>query len=147
MLEFLLLRVLCSSLGNKLRDKGRNPLGFQFLLVLLWIGAEVTGLVIGFIIGDIVTEGDEPAWIFGIVGALIGVACAAGLVFLIAHSLPSLEPQGAYDRDDAYGPGWRQSDRDLLRRYDDSRERQAPGDAITDRPEDQRRRADDRIQE
>jgi hypothetical protein len=148
MLEIFILFRLCSALGSKLRDKGRNPIGFQLLLVFLWIAAEVTGGIIGFIIGAIATEIDDPAWIFGIGGAVIGVACAAGLVFFIAHSLPSLEPQRVYDREDAYGPGWRRSDRDLLRRYDDGQDRDAPGDAITDRPEELRPgRRDDRIEE
>jgi hypothetical protein len=119
MLEIFIVFRLCRTLGNKLREKERNPLGYQFLLVALWIVGEIMGGVVGFVVGAIANNGDEPSLLFGYGGALLGAACGAGLVFFIAHQLPSLaiEPM-RIDPDDAYGPGWRRSDRELLDRFD-----------------------------
>ena len=48
MLEIVLLYFLCKSMGNVLRDKGRKPLGFQILLVIM-IGLGCPGLALGLI--------------------------------------------------------------------------------------------------
>jgi hypothetical protein len=119
MLEIFIVFRLCRALGNKLREKERNPLGYQFLLVALWIVGEIMGGIVGFVVGAIANNGDEPSLLFSYGGALLGAACGAGLVFFIAHQLPSLaiEPTRV-DPDDAYGPGWRRSDRELLDRFE-----------------------------
>jgi hypothetical protein len=148
MLEIIILFFLCRSLGTTLRDKGRNPIGFQILLVLAWIACEFIGGFVGYIFGAIVTGDEDNAFIVGIGGALAGAISAAVTVFMIAKSLhPAVETEPSY-RDDSYGPGWRDRDRERLRRRDEAYGRDVDHDAITDRPEDlPRRRADDRVQE
>ncbi len=142
LLEIFIVFALCRALGNKLREKERNPLGYQFLLVAFWIVGEITGAIFGFVIGAIVNGGDEPSWLFGYGGGLLGAACGAGAVFLIAHLLPSLavEPM-RIDPDDAYGPGWRRSDRELLDRFEQDGSRQRDGRKRS------RRQSIDRIQD
>ena len=43
MLEIILVYFMCKSIGKKLRAKGRKPLVFQFMLVVMWIGGEIAG--------------------------------------------------------------------------------------------------------
>jgi hypothetical protein len=148
MIEIFILIQLCKSLGNKLRQKGRSPTGMQFLLVGLWIACEFIGAIMGYVIGAIATGGDESSAFFGVAGAICGVIFAAVTVFQIAKAMQPAPEMLDRDRDDPYGPGWRERDRERLRRYDDEYDRPAPDDGITDRPERQsQRQPDDRIQE
>ncbi len=137
MLEYYILSRLCSSLAQILHEKGRSPGGYQVLLVVLYILSEIAGFILGLVIGMIVLNNDDVAWVIAVLGALLGAVCAAGFMFLLVKSLPPLE--GAYNRnpDDAYGPGWRKGDLDRLRDYD----RPRPRPERLDDP------ADDRIQE
>jgi hypothetical protein len=94
-LEIILLVVLCKSMGNVLRNKGRKPLLFQFLLVGMWLGGEIVGAIIGTVVYAIRNgappEGIElSTYLFAIVGAAAG----AGLCFLIAHLVPAAEDEG-----------------------------------------------------
>jgi hypothetical protein len=147
MLEYYFLSRLCGSLGDMLRAKGRNPIGYQVLLVVLWIGGEITGLVVGLIIGFAVLDDEDLAWLFAVGGVIAGAACAGGFVFLLAKSVPPLEGAHGGDPDDAYGPGWRHSDRERLRRLDDKPSSGARDDRLTDRADDlERRWGDDRVE-
>ena len=72
MLEIVLLYFLCKSIGNVLRDKGRKPLGFQILLVIMWFGGEflggaVAGLVHAIRHGAAPMELDLSVYLFAIV--------------------------------------------------------------------------------
>ncbi len=148
MLEIYIVYRLCTSLGTKLRAKGRNPLGLQFLLVFGWLGCEFLGGVVGYVVGLIATGNDGAATLFGLVGAVCGVIAASVTVFQIAKALPSTYQPDEYDRDDAYGPGWRERDRERLRRADDGYDRDRHDDGIRDHPDERpRRRSDDRAQE
>jgi hypothetical protein len=148
MLEFYFLSRLCGSLGEMLRAKGRNPTGYQVLLVVLWIGGEIAGLITGLIIGFVVVDNEDIAWLFGVGGVVAGAACGGGFVFLLAKSLPSLEGAHGTDPEGAYGPGWRQSDRERLRRLDDRYDRKGRDDRRMEQPDDlERRWRDERIEE
>lgn len=94
MLEIIVVIMLCKSIGNILRNKGRNPLLFQFLLVAMWIGGEVVGAVVGMIVYA-AQHGAPPDGIALVpyLFAIGGAACGAGFVFLVAHLLPSDEPK------------------------------------------------------
>jgi hypothetical protein len=143
LIEIFILFALCRALGNRLREKERNPLGYQFLLVALWFTGEFTGAVVGTVIGMLASGDDEMVFFFfGYGGGLLGGALGAGAVFLIAHLLPSLviEPM-RIDPDDAYGPGWRRSDRELLDRFEQDGNRQRGGRKRS------RRQLDDRVQD
>jgi hypothetical protein len=145
-IEIIVLFRLCSSLGKKLREKGRNPTGMQFLLVILWFTGEISGGIAGFVIGSI-AAGDNAGAVFAIGGALCGAIAGAVGAFQIAKAMQPAYAADDIDRDNAYGPGWRERDRERLRRRD-QRDGKTAGDGITDRPEDlPRRQVDDRIEE
>jgi hypothetical protein len=146
MLEIVVLFLLCKNLGKRLRDKGRSPTGMQFLLVGLWFTGEITGGLVGLVIGGIVAGDPDSGLIFGIGGALCGAVGAAITVFQIAKAM---RPAFVTDEDefDPYQRGGRERFGDQPRRYDDY-DRPTRGDGITNRPEDvPQRQRDDRIQE
>ena len=79
MLEVLLLIYLCKELGKIIRNKGRKPRGYQWMLVLFWIVGEAIGMVVGVIL----TGNTGGAY----VTALLGAAAGAAGVFIIAKNV------------------------------------------------------------
>lgn len=100
MLEIFIVYSMCKSIGTKLREKGRSPLLFQIMLVVMWIGGEVAGAIVGIIIemirnGPINDDGfNWMVYLFALIGAAIGAA----ITFAIVSFLPPVAP-----RHDAFG--------------------------------------------
>lgn len=90
MLEILLLIFLCKRLGTMLRAKGRSAGWFQVLLVVCWFGGE---FVCALAMMVITQNPNVDATIY--IGALLGAAGGAIIVFVIAHHLA---PLNVYDR-------------------------------------------------
>ncbi|MBW8879597.1 MAG: hypothetical protein JF614_32085 [Acidobacteria bacterium] len=85
MLEILALIYLTRKNGGIAEKKGNKPGLYKFLTVLLWIGGEI----VGGILGAIVASGSDemgPLYLFALVGALAG----AGLSRLIVNNLSTL---------------------------------------------------------
>lgn len=94
MIEILILVYLCKRLGEMLRAKARSAGWFQFLLVVAFLAGEVMGGIVALGVLDVGPGRIHPA---AYLGALLGAACGAAAVFLIAWSLPGLTthaPQG-----------------------------------------------------
>ena len=93
MLEIILLFFLCKGLGTILRGKGRKPLGFQILLVVLWFGGEFAGGIVGGVIQAVRNPGqqefqmDATTYLLALLGAAIGVC----FVYFIAYILPPVQ--------------------------------------------------------
>ena len=85
MLEILLLIYLGKRIGTMLRAKGRSAGWMQALLVVCWFGGEVAGAVTMILLFGV---SDGSAYL----GALIGAACGAAVVFIIANSMAPAEP-------------------------------------------------------
>ena len=105
MLEIILLIYLGKSIGAIVRSKGRKPLGFQILLVMLWIGGEFFGGVVAGVV-HAVRHGDVP-FEFGIsvyLYALGGAGCGAGFCFLLAYLMPPLDEMAASQSNDFNDP-------------------------------------------
>lgn len=104
MLEIVFLVVLWRAMGSLRRAKRRPALGFQILAILAWLGGE---FAVGFVAGVAHArrhgaapfEMEMSIYLFSVLGA----ACGAGLVFLIAALLPAAEPQPDLSLD-AAGP-------------------------------------------
>src|SRR3954469_6345272 len=79
MLEILLLISMCKSLGKMLRAKGRNAGLFQFMLVMMWLGGEIVGAIVGMV----VLGGGGAVYLF----ALLGAAAGAIVTWIIAKNL------------------------------------------------------------
>ena len=92
MLEIILVFMLCKSIGNVLRNKGRNPVLFQVLLVLMWIGGEIAGFIVGAIVYAMQHGGPPDGFeLSSYVFAIVGAACGAGFTFLVAHLIPAAQ--------------------------------------------------------
>ena len=50
MLEIFMLFRLCGWLGDKGAEKGHGAVPYQLLLVFLWVGGEVSGVVLGVVV-------------------------------------------------------------------------------------------------
>ena len=86
MLEILLLRKIARHIGEIARGKGRTAWPFYLLLVVLWFGGEITGGIIGALLGEMF--GWSGLLIYLI--ALAGAAASAALSFFIVSRLKSL---------------------------------------------------------
>jgi hypothetical protein len=152
MLEIILVFMCARSIGKIVADKGRTRIGYQLMLIGLWIGGEIAGLVLGFALqGGMGGDAGFPcmAYIFGLVGAAAG----AGIAFAIAHGVSPLPSDDDFYRRDPYGRdpyGRDPYDRDP-RGYDDRRPARGDEQGISpprDYDQDYRPpRADDRVQE
>ncbi len=74
-IELLMLEIIAAIyLGKKIRDivkeKGLNPTGYIIIMVVLWIGFEFFGALVGMLI----TEDEMGAYVFAIIGAVLGAA-------------------------------------------------------------------------
>jgi hypothetical protein len=98
MLEILLLIVFCKKIGSIVAEKGYSKFPFQLMLVALWFGGEIAGLVIGFVAsGASLGRAGGPdlsVYVFGLGGAAVGAIIA----FVIASNLRSQKA----DYDDFY---------------------------------------------
>ena len=90
MLEIILLIVLTRRIGEIVEAKGRRGGWYKLLTVVLWIGCEIIGGIIGGIVAA--TTGSGNLFIY--LSALLGAAVGAGLSFVVAKSVTPL----AYDR-------------------------------------------------
>src|SRR4051812_6084390 len=89
MLEILFLWNLAKRIGVILREKGRKPLPFQVMLVLLWFCGEIAGGAVGAIVFDNPAGGfNGMMYLF----ALLGAAAGATVTFVIVKNL---QPIGA----------------------------------------------------
>lgn len=91
MCEIVLLIVLWQSLGNTIRAKSRDPIFYQFALIVCWFGGEVSGALVGFALGGGLRPGGDhsAAGLLAVGGAFLGAACGAGFVFMLAGNLKS----------------------------------------------------------
>lgn len=88
MIEIILLIYLTRTVGNIIRAKNRKTGWYKFMVVGLWFGGEILGAITG---GVIVGLSDAPQAIIYLF-ALAGAAIGATVSYIIAKSVPPLEP-------------------------------------------------------
>lgn len=89
MLEIIALWTLTKRIGRIIEEKGRKSGWYKAFTVLLWIGGEI----IGAIIGAVITGADESAQCLVYLFALVGAAGGAGIAYLIATNLSPVHSQ------------------------------------------------------
>ena len=91
MLEILLLIWLGRKIAAMARERGRSSAGYVLMLVGLWIGGEIAGLIVGFmLVSARPGEFNPTAYIFALVGAAAGAIAA----FVIVNSLKPVGARG-----------------------------------------------------
>ena len=83
MLEIILLIFLTRRIGEIVEAKGRKGGLYKLMTVVLWIGCEVLGAVIGGIVVGLSGSSELIIYLF----ALIGAAAGAAISFIIAKSV------------------------------------------------------------
>jgi hypothetical protein len=87
MLEILILIHLCRKNGGIAEKKGHKPGRYKLLTVLLWVGGEIFGGIVGaFLAGE--GGGAGPVYLLALLGALAG----AGLSRLLVNNLQPVAP-------------------------------------------------------
>jgi hypothetical protein len=145
MCDLIILVVLCVKIAKAAREKGRSAVGYVFLLLGLFLGGEISGLILGVVIAIGMAGGrEEPSRLivagFGLVGAVIGAVIA----FSIVNHLSDLRDdyplrERGLDFDDR---NWR--DQEQFRRFNEPDRR--PRDDANRDPSEPPRSADDRYQ-
>ncbi|HEX6624499.1 MAG TPA: hypothetical protein VF064_12370 [Pyrinomonadaceae bacterium] len=91
MLEVIVLIFLTRRVGEIVEEKGRRSGWYKALAVVLWIGGEAIGALVGLAVSGHFDSGKVLMRIFCV---LLGVAAGAALAFVIAKSL---SPVAAYN--------------------------------------------------
>jgi len=106
--DLLFVILICKHVGEMVREKGRDPLLYQVLMAVGWVGGEVIGGVAGAILAGILSNGDEDAVGLGAgIGVLLGLACGAGPAYLLAANVtrdPNYRPPMPVPGSSPYGP-------------------------------------------
>src|SRR5262245_15871710 len=127
MLEILILIKLGTNIAAKAREKGRNSVGYVFLLLALWFGGEIFGAIVAAVISVAVLGDAEPNLLLVIAGGLGCAAIGAVIAFQIVKALPSLRSDDyeEYEEyDDRYEyPDDRNQDAERDRDQDQDQER------------------------
>jgi hypothetical protein len=95
MIEYFVIRALWSSLGNNARAKGHTAIGYQLMLVGLWITGLFTGLILGLVLSEVFNSKGDQGLLIAVVTAYVTAGAGAGLSFLIVHLLPDQSDPGA----------------------------------------------------
>jgi hypothetical protein len=88
MIEIILLIYLTRRVGEIVAAKNRKPGWYKFMTVLLWIGGELAGGFAGGVLVALTDASQAFIYLFALVGASIG----AGVAFLVARSVPAVDP-------------------------------------------------------
>jgi hypothetical protein len=143
-MDLAILIGLCFLLNKMLKAKGRSPAGYILLLVVLWLGGDVFGAVVGLVLsGFLGVALPDPTCLFIIAAcALPAAAAAAAVPFVIVLNLSTIPDEFALREPDYNDRDWRDSDSDGRFGRSDG-----PGwhDIRTD-PNERRRREDERYQ-
>jgi hypothetical protein len=142
MLEIVILIILGGKIGKIVEKKGRTKIGYQLMLVGLWVGGEVFGLIVGSVLSAVLGDGEGAGMLLVVA---LGLGCAitgAIIAFQIAKNVPPL------DADDEFYRGIEYADSQGVReRFGDRLASPPATDAITDDAESAPRPHDERIQE
>jgi membrane protein DedA with SNARE-associated domain len=146
MLEIFIVYRLAKSIGDKVAAKGHKRFGYQLMLVALWIGGEIAGMVVGIVLqlamaGGVAEESETGFPWMAYLCALAGAALGAFIAFAIANSVAPVQ-----NDDDFYQIDERRRDDEVRRAWRTAEDKPLPdGDQIQQRPA--LRSEEDRIQE
>lgn len=94
-LEILVLIFLCKQVGTIARERDRKPFWYQVMMIAMWIGGEMLGGIIAFLVNEWADSGTDPSrgtiYLFALVGAVAG---AAGAFAIVKSRRPPEEPRG-----------------------------------------------------
>lgn len=106
-LHIIILGVLAVNIGKIVDKKGRKKIGYQLLVIGMWIGGEVLGTILGNVLALIVGMYDvRELYIFGSLLVFFfrwgGAITGAVIAFQIAHKVRHLENADERNPDISY---------------------------------------------
>jgi hypothetical protein len=90
MLEILALILLTKEIGKIVEAKGHKSGKFKWMTVGLWLGGEITGMVVGMFLAMLL-GGDESTQCIIYIIALLGAVLGAGTAYLIAKNIQPVQ--------------------------------------------------------
>ena len=96
MIEIILLILLCNSNAKKVKARGRKPGMFVFLTIVLWVGMEFLGAIIGSVIAVFRSQDSLfLAYLMGLVFAVIGAVISVQIAKNVTpgNDYPPPQPQ------------------------------------------------------
>ena len=100
MLEIFFLVFLGKKIAAKARDKGWSGAGAVVLLVGLWFGGEVVGLIAAVVAEEVLHPDDEPNIFLLLLGCYACAALGAVVAFTVVGLLPGPQASPYDDEDD-----------------------------------------------
>jgi hypothetical protein len=91
MLEYFAIWYLARRIGDMVQRKGHKRRRYEFLVVLLWFGGELAGVVVGLYLGMASGWSDSGLFIL-LVAAYGGAALGAAIAYRIADGLAVASP-------------------------------------------------------
>jgi len=88
MIEIVVLYILAGKIGKIVESKGRKKIGYQFMLIGMWIGGEILGAIIGGVVAAL-ADMEEAGGLLAVAFALGGAITGAVIAFQIAKNLSS----------------------------------------------------------
>jgi len=95
--ELVWVIILCAKLGQNLREKFRNPMGYQVGLFLSWYAAKFMAIIAYLVIKKIVEGTGRPiqltwdVYLVGYCAAMPGAVAAFQLVRLLPNRIPQAQ--------------------------------------------------------
>lgn len=110
--DLIFVILVCKYVGERVQEKGRNPMPYQILMGVGWIGGGLIGGVIGLVLGIVVADGfgngnGDVVGLVAAIGYAIGIACGAGPAYLLAMNVtrdPNYRPPQPVPGVSPYGP-------------------------------------------
>jgi hypothetical protein len=108
--DLIFVILVCKHVGEMVQEKGRNPMPYQILMGMGWIGGGIIGGVIGLVLGIIVSDAGgngDAAGLGAAIGYVLGITCGAGPVYLVAANVtrdPNYRPPQPLPGASPYGP-------------------------------------------
>jgi hypothetical protein len=105
--DLIFVFLVCKHVGEMVQEKGRNPMPYQVMMGIGWIGGGIIGGIIGFVVGILIDDGGDAVGLGAALGYALGIACGAGPAYLLAMNVtrdPNYRPPMPVPGTSPYGP-------------------------------------------
>jgi hypothetical protein len=105
--DLIFVFLICKHVGEMVQEKGHNPMPYQVMMGIGWIGGGIIGGVCGFVLGVLLIDDGDAVGLLAALGYGLGIACGAGPVYLVAKNLardPNYRPPMPVPGMSPYGP-------------------------------------------
>lgn len=105
--DLIFVFLVCKHVGEMVQEKGRNPMPYQVMMGVGWIGGALIGGICGLVVGVLIDDGGDAVELGAALGYALGIACGAGPAYLLAMNVtrdPNYRPPMPAPGTSPYGP-------------------------------------------